>query len=240
MRVALHETDTAWQDPAENRARVEAALGSAELAVFPELTFSGFTMEPVPDPEAEPFLQRLAARRGQALIAGYVGDGPANVAVAVDRNGRVVGRYEKLHPFSYAGEHEHYRAGDALPVFELDGLKAAVLICYDLRFPEAFREAALHGAEAIFVIANWPKARVHHWRALLVARAIEDQCYVVGVNRVGSDPEVEYESSSMAVDPMGEVLLEGPGTVDLDPARVAEVRSEFPFLKDVRTDRYGF
>jgi predicted amidohydrolase len=238
MRVALVETDTAWEDPAENRRRFLDALPVADLAVFPELTFSGFTMEPRPDPDAEEFLTRTAARRGIGLVAGYVGEGPRNVAVAVSARGRVLARYAKLHPFRYAGEHEHYRAGDELPVFDLGGFAAALLVCYDLRFPEAFREAALRGAQLFLVIANWPAPRIDHWRALLRARAIENQAYVVGVNRVGEDPNVSYVSSSLAVDPGGSILLEGPGAVDLDVQRVTAVRAEFPFLRDIRTDRY--
>ena len=233
------ETDTLWEDEAANRQCVRAALNDAEVAdvaVFPELAFSGFTMEPRPDADAEPFLCALARERGQSLIAGYVGDGPANVAVGVDRGGEVLARYRKLHPFSYAGEDRHYRAGDELPVFELEGLRAAMLICYDLRFPEAFRHAATKGAQLFLVIANWPSPRIAHWRALLIARAVENQAYVVGVNRVGRDPNASYESSSMAVSPTGEVLHEGAGVVELDPAVVTQVREEFPFLKDIRPD----
>jgi predicted amidohydrolase len=238
MRVALVEIDTAWHDPAANREAIAASSPDADVAVYPETCFSGFTMEPEPDREAEPFLAGLARARKQALVAGFVGEGPQNVAVCVGPAGDVRARYAKLHPFAYAGEDAHYVRGDDLPVFELGGLRCAMLVCYDLRFPEAFREATLRGAQAFFVIANWPKPRVAHWRALLVARAIENQAYVIGVNRVGRDPNAEYVSSSMAVDPMGEVLLEGPGVVEVATARVDEVRTEFPFLADVRTDRY--
>jgi predicted amidohydrolase len=162
------------------------------------------------------------------------------VAVAVSPLGRVLARYAKLHPFRYAREHLHYLPGEDLPVFELGGFAAALLVCYDLRFPEAFREATLRGAQLFLVIANWPARRVDHWRALLRARAIENQTYVLGVNRVGEDPNESYVSSSLAIDPSGEILLEGPGTVELDASRVAAVREEFPFLQDVRTDRYRF
>jgi len=113
-------------------------------------------------------------------------------------------------------------------------------ICYDLRFPEVFREAALRGAEAFFVIANWPARRVDHWRTLLGARAIENQAIAVGVNRLGRDPHESYESSSLAVGPRGETLHEGAGTVVLDPESVRTWRTLFPALRDVRTDRYPF
>ncbi|MHC4548657.1 MAG: nitrilase-related carbon-nitrogen hydrolase [Planctomycetota bacterium] len=239
MRVALVETDTVWEDPRANRERIRAALPDADAAVLPELAFSGFTMSPEPDPDAEPFLQGLAKERGLAVIAGFVGEGPRNVAVAIDPQGATVARYVKLHPFTYAQEDRHYRRGDTLPVFELQGLRAAMLICYDLRFPEAFREAALKGAEIFFVLANWPARRVDHWRALLTARAIENQAFVVGVNRVGSDPHESYVSCSLAVDPHGAMLQEGPGVVTLDPEQARRWRAEFPALRDVRTDRYS-
>ena len=238
MRAALVEIDTVWEDPAANRERIRDSLPDADVAILPELAFTGFTMEPRPDAEAEPFLRELARERGMALVAGYVGEGPQNVALAVGADGSVLARYAKLHPFSYAGEHRSYERGDELPLFDLMGFKAAMLICYDLRFPEAFREAALRGADLFIVPANWPSPRVEHWTALLSARAIENQAFVLGVNRIGDDPNASYVSSSLAVGPFGEVLLEGAGTVDLDPADVAKVRAEFPFLADARTDRY--
>ena len=240
MRVALVETDTVWEDPAANRARLRQLLPAADVAVLPEFAFTGFTLAPRPDPDAEPFLADLARERGQALVAGYIGEGPRNVAVAVDAAGAVLARYAKLHPFTYADEHRHYRSGDDVPVFELGGVRAAMLICYDLRFPEVFRDAALRGAELFFVIANWPTQRVEHWRTLLRARAIENQAFVVGVNRVGTDPRFRYVSSSLVAGPQGDVVHEGPGVVDVDPEVVREWRREFPALNDVRTDRYPF
>lgn len=238
MRVAVVETDTAWEDPAANRRAMEVSLPETDVAVFPELAFSGFTMAPRVDTEAEPFLRRLAESRRIGVVAGYVGEGPTNVAVAIDATGEVLARYAKLHPFSYAGEHLHYRRGDLLPVFPWHGFRAAMLICYDLRFPEAFRDAALRGANLFFVIANWPERRVLHWKTLLQARAIENQAFVVGVNRVGRDPNEVYVSSSMVVGPLGEVLLEGSGVVPIEVDPALKLRERFPALNDVRTDRY--
>jgi len=242
MRIALVETDPAWEAPEANRERMAAALPAApaDLAVFPEMAFTGFSMAAVPDRDAEPFLIELARSRGTALIAGHVGTGPRNVAVAVAADGTVLARYAKLHPFSYAGEERHYRRGDALPVFALGAARVAMLICYDLRFPEAFREAALRGANLFVVPANWPARRVDHWRTLLRARAIENQAFVVGVNRIGRDPNETYESSSLAIGPRGEVIHQGPGIVEIDPADADRWRTEFPALRDVRHDRYRF
>jgi len=240
VRVALVETDTLWKDPAGNRPRIEAAIPSADVSVLPEMAFTGFDVTARPDPEAEAFLASAARERRTALVAGFVGEGPTNAAFACDASGTPLARYEKLHPFSYAGEDRHFEAGASLPVFGLAGARAAMLVCYDLRFPEAFREAALRGAELFFVIANWPARRVDHWTTLLRARAIENQAFVIGVNRIGRDPNEVYVSSSLAVGPRGEVLHEGPGVVSIDVEDARRWREEFPALRDVRRDRYRF
>jgi len=238
VRVALVETDTLWRDPPGNRTRLRTLLPAADAAILPEMAFTGFDVEAGPDPEAEPFLRGLARERGMWIAAGAVGPGPSNVALAIRPDGEVAARYAKLHPFSDAGENRRFRRGDDLPVFDFGGFAAAALVCYDLRFPEAFREAALKGAELFLVLANWPARRVDHWRTLLCARAIENQAYVLGVNRIGRDPHETYESSSLAVGPKGEILHEGAGIVEIDAAAVRRWRAEFPALRDVRTDRY--
>jgi len=241
MRVALVEFEPEWENPAANRDRIARAMpDGVDLAVFPEMAFTGFTMRAAPDEEAEPFLRREAARARVAVVAGHVGPGPANRAVAVDADGNVAARYDKLHPFTFAGEDRHYAAGTGLPVFDLAGARAAMLICYDLRFPEPFREAALRGATLFLVPANWPARRVGHWHALLRARAIENQAFVVGVNRVGEDPNEPYVSSSLAVAPDGGILHEGAGVVEFEPGDALALRRDFPVLDDVRTDRYPY
>jgi predicted amidohydrolase len=245
MRVAMVETDTVWHDSGANQARLESVRTDAELIVFPEMAFSGFSMDAPTDEGAEEFLAGLARRNGQAIVAGYVGGANeegkrTNLAAAFGPDGVRLARYAKLHPFSYAGEDGHYAPGSDLALFDLGGLRIALTICYDLRFPELFREAVLAGAEAFLVIANWPARRADHWRALLRARAIENLAFVVGVNRVGRDPNVEYESSSMAFGPRGELLAEGNTVAELDPGSVRAWRREFPALEDIRTDRYRF
>ncbi|MBC8104772.1 MAG: carbon-nitrogen family hydrolase, partial [Cytophagales bacterium] len=144
-----------------------------------------------------------------------------------------------------SGERDCYAAGDRPVVWEIRGLRVAPLICYDLRFPEAFRDALDQGAEAFIVIASWPLARAHHWSALLRARAIENQAYVVGVNRVGIDPTpLTYPGRSVVIDPSGQVLAEGDDrelvlSAVLDRDLVARYRTELPFLADRRTTGLG-
>lgn len=151
--------------------------------------------------------------------------------------------YAKIHPFSYGREGESYTGGDAVGVYDWvsgqESLRVCPAVCYDLRFPELFRAGVRLGAEAFVIGANWPAARQHHWRTLLLARAIENQAVVLGVNRCGNDPHLAYAGGSIAVSPKGEVLGEmddRPGvlTVEVDPGAVRAWRREFPALGDVR------
>ncbi len=180
----------------------------------------------------------------RSLPAG-AGSAPAdlrrgrNEAVVFDPGGRELARYCKLHPFTAAGEQRHYECGREVVCFGWEGFTVSPFICYDLRFPEAFRVAAGRGAQVLAVLANWPKAREGHWAALLRARAIENQAYVVGVNRCGSDPREAYSGGSMVVDPQGEVVAAGGieeciVRAEVDVAAVVEWRKRFPALDDMR------
>ena len=170
--------------------------------------------------------------------AGVVqGTGRArNVGLLVSPAGQVH-RYAKIHPFSYADEHKHYEAGDKTLTVDVEGLRVSMLICYDLRFADTFWGLAGE-TDCYLVVANWPERRREHWRALLVARAIENQAYVIGANRVGVAPKgLSYSGDSRIVDPMGTVLAEASYvetvlTADVDPQRVAQVRRDLPFLAD--------
>jgi predicted amidohydrolase len=171
-------------------------------------------------------------------IAQWGTDGRAvNVAVLVDPEG-CAHRYEKMHPFSFAGEHEHYQAGDKPLTVDVEGLRTTIFICYDLRFADEFWDLA-PDTDCYVVVANWPRSRREHWRTLLRARAIENQAYVVGVNRVGVAEDVHHTGDSAIVDPLGRTLTEAAHiqtvlTADVDPAEVGRVRARFPFLADRR------
>jgi predicted amidohydrolase len=158
------------------------------------------------------------------------------VVAAPDGSAR---RYTKIHPFTYSGEHEHYEAGGEFLTVDIDGLRVSVFVCYDLRFADEFwgRAAA---TDAYVVVANWPDTRRAHWRTLLQARAIENQAYVVGVNRVGTAKRLDYVGDSLIVDPLGEILAdagaaEGVFSAEVDASTVARVRRDLPFLPDRRT-----
>ena len=254
MKIALLQSDIAWEDVAENHSRAgrllaEAAAGGARLAILPEMFSTGFSMDSrriaqPPGGPSETFLREKTARLDVWILASIPESGePAarNMALLVSPEGSVV-RYAKIHPFSFAGEHEHYAAGDRVVTAEVEGLRVTPFVCYDLRFPEAFRAAAAD-TDLFAVVANWPDERREHWRTLLRARAIENQAYVAGVNRVGDGGRLHYAGDSAAVSPLGETLAEGDDRervlfADIDPSVVTRLRSRFPALMDRRPEAY--
>ena len=251
MKVAAVQHDIVWEDPEANFARLRpliaaAAAQEARLVVLSEMFSTGFSMaadriaEPADGGPSAAFLSARAADHGIWLcgsIPTRTEDKPVNLFVLAAPDG-TVHRYAKIHPFSYAGEHEHYGAGEQTLTVEVEGVRVSPFVCYDLRFPEEPRTVADDTDLYVFV-ANWPAPRRRHWQVLLQARAVENQAYVVGVNRVGNGDGLDYAGDSMVVDPMGEVLASAAGgeavlVVDVDPATVADVRTRLPFLQDRR------
>jgi predicted amidohydrolase len=257
VRIALLQTDIVWEDPAANFARLEpqleaAAASGARLVVLPEMYACGFSMNT--DKVAESLhgpSTTFLVDRAEALgvwICGSVpaknpdADLPHNTFVLAGPSGELE-RYRKMHPFTFDREDEHYAAGDELLMVEVEGVRLTPLICYDLRFGEVFWGMA-DATDCYVVVANWPERRRMHWKTLLCARAIENQAYVVGLNRVGTggnDGEFAYAGDSAVIDPWGEVLTEASRDptmllADVDPARVADARERFPVLRDRRTE----
>jgi predicted amidohydrolase len=244
MRLAAVQHDIAWEDRAATLARLQ--LPDAELIVLPEMFAVGFTMSrdvaESPDGPTTAWLVERAAER-DAWIGGSIpivlddADRPSNVFTLVSPGGDVH-RYAKQHPFSYAGEHEHYAPGDAHTIVDVLGVRVALTVCYDLRFVESYWPIA-DRTDLYLVVASWPTPRREHWKTLLRARAIENQAYVCGVNRVGSGGGLDYGGDSCIIDPMGEVLVAAAGVetvliADVDAAHVAKVRADFPFQADRR------
>lgn len=257
MQAHLIQMDIVWEDRPANHALVERMLDgvdvrAGDLVVLPELFDVGFTLnlEVAPDREGATlrFLLGLAddlgvTIHGSRAVRPCDCDKAFNTVCAVAPGGRLLCEYAKVHPFSYGREGEKYKGGERVEMYAWsDGAEALQIcpaVCYDLRFPELFRLGAKRGAEVFVVGANWPRPRQHHWRALLIARAVENQAYVLGVNRCGNDPHLAYAGGTIAVSPTGEVvgeLGEGPGvlTVEVDPGLVRRWRAEFPALRDVR------
>ncbi|HEY3173194.1 MAG TPA: carbon-nitrogen family hydrolase [Thermoanaerobaculia bacterium] len=254
MRVALLQMDLAWEDVLENHRRAallleQAAAGAARLALLPEMFSTGFSLDSKriaqpPGGPSESFLREHAAKLALWILASVPEAGepsPRNMALLVAPDGSVV-RYAKIHPFSYAGEHRVYAAGDRVVTAEIDGVRVTPFVCYDLRFPEPFRIAAAD-TDLFAVVANWPDRRREHWRALLRARAIENQAYVVGVNRAGDGNGLHYAGDSAAIAPLGETIVEADEReqvlfCEVDPEVVKKLRARFPALEDRRPEAY--
>jgi omega-amidase len=252
MMVAGIQHDIVWERPQENFVRLapmieRAAAGGARLVVLTEMYATGFSMdtdriaEPFDGPSARFLVEQAALHR--AWVCGSVperwpGDErPANTFVLAGPDG-TVHRYRKIHPFTYGGEHRHYAAGDERVTVAVEGVRFSLFVCYDLRFADEFWALA-DDTDCYVVVANWPAARREHWRTLLRARAIENEAYVVGANRVGRGGGLDYAGDSVIVGPFGEVLAEGGDTetvlvAEVDPAVVASTRERYPFLADRR------
>lgn len=218
LRIVLLQHDLAWEDKTANqRAFTSLVADSAEpgsLVVLPELCDVGFTMQAAraAAPSSLPWAQELAARHQVWLQAGLAlreAGQVFNAACVIGPDGAVAAIYRKTFLFSYGTETEHYAAGPGPIVVDIAGWKVAPFICYDLRFPEVWRHAALAGAELFTLSANWPARRHAHWAALVRARAIENQAFVACCNRVGHDPNLAYDGGSAVIDPLGEAIVLG-------------------------------
>ncbi len=254
--VVCAQLDLVWEDKIANYDKARKWLDGVEpgsLVLLPEMFPTGFSMnvaaisEGTPS-ETERFLSELARERGICLVAGVVTPGDdgrgRNEAVVFDAEGKLLSRYCKLHPFTFGGESQHYQRGAEIVTFPWAGFVVAPFICYDLRFPEVFRAAVQRGATLFVVIANWPSRRVNHWITLLRARAIENQAYVVAVNRCGNDPKLEYPGRSLVIDPQGEILQDAGDSERcisalIDPEVVVSWRAQFPALQDIRPEFLG-
>ncbi len=260
LHVAAVQFDIVWEDKHANHEIIESMLADARvprgaLVLLPELGDTGFSfnLDRIVDKATLPFGKRLAERFGVWIQVGHAERGPdgrgRNCATLISPDGVVCGCYQKVHPFSFGREAEFFSGGEHLFVHRIDqdhGEHATIapLICYDLRFPELWRLAALNGAEVFAIGASWPAARQAHWRALNIARAIENQAFVVAVNRVGADPHLPYAGGSMIVGPKGELLAEADDQpqvlqAELDLAVLRSWRETFPALRDVHRSLLG-
>ena len=218
LRIVLLQHDLAWEDKTANQRAFASLLADSaapgSFVILPELCDVGFTMRAAraAEPSSLPWAQELAARHQVWLQAGLAlreGDRVFNAVFVLGPDGSVRATYRKTFLFSYGTETAHYAAGPGPIVVEVAGWKVAPFICYDLRFPEVWRHAALAGAELFTLSANWPARRHAHWVALTRARAIENQAFVACCNRVGRDPTLTYDGGSALIDPLGEVLVLG-------------------------------
>lgn len=248
LKVTLIQTELVWEKPLANRKhftqQIEAIKEDTDLILLPEMFTTGFSMTPeaiaeTPRDETLKWM-RVQAQKTQAAISG---------SLIVKENGHYYNRlyfvfpngnyqtYDKRHLFSFAGEHQHYSAGDDHLILKHKGWKICPLICYDLRFPVWSRNTANY--DLLFYIANWPKPRITSWDTLLKARSIENICFTAGLNRIGTDPnDNTYNGHSAIYNPIGEKLpidnweKEFTKTFRLSSAELLKTRAKFPFLDD--------
>ncbi|GAB3419511.1 nitrilase family protein [Niabella aquatica] len=264
LTITLIQTQLFWEDKPANLQMLEDKISSisqrTEVIVLPEMFSTGFTMnakgmaETMDGPSVE-WMKKIAAQKKVVLTGSLIikeqdeegVDAYFNRLIWMLPNGRY-GIYDKRHLFDYACEGDHYTAGEKRLIASVNDWKINLQVCYDLRFPVWARQTPPHhlergtgseiGYDVLMYVANWPERRSHAWKTLLQARAIENQCYVIGVNRVGNDGNTIYHSGdSMVIDPLGEVLYhkkdeEDIYTITLDKRHLNTVREQFPFLKD--------
>ena len=257
MNVLALQLDIVWHDPSANLEKVRRLLERAHIPegamlVLPEMFATGFSMDVAQTAgssisSTDESIAALARDRKVCIVAGVVSrqanGKPVNEAAVYFPDGKVL-RYQKIHSFTPGGESANYAAGQQLLLFDWQGFKVAPFVCYDLRFPEVFRAATHRGAQVLIDIANWPVARQEHWTTLLRARAIENQAYMIGVNRCGKDPSFSYAGGSQIIGPRGGIIAdagprEGIITASLCIDALNEYRRDLPFLADLRPEFLG-
>jgi omega-amidase len=266
LRISLAQFDVQMGNPRVNWTKAqeviaEAARQKAHVVVMPELWDMGYQLD-----KAKEFASSLSgglfsqvsalSTQHKVFIIGSMmekrGLGVSNTAAIFSPNRGVMGAYRKIHLFPMMQEDQWLTPGEAVSVFDLPWGTTGIAICYDLRFPELFRRYATDGAKIVFVPAQWPKARIEHFRNLIRARAIENQMYIVAVNRVGEDmsqgeerPAQRYGGYSAIIDPNGETIIElgygeAQAMAEVDLALVDKLRRYMPVLDDRRTEFYGY
>lgn len=252
LTVTIIQTNLHWEDKAANLQMLEEKINSirekTELVVLPEMFSTGFSMKPellaeTMEGETVQWMKKIAAAQKIILTGSVIIEDAGNYynrLIWMLPNGQY-GVYDKRHRFGFAGEDNHFSAGSKRLIASVKGWKINLLICYDLRFPVWARQQSQPGGpeyDLLIYVANWPERRSHAWKTLLQARAIENQCYVIGANRTGNDGhEIYHSGDSMIIDPMGEVLYtrnneEDIFTMTLDRTQLETVREKLPFLKD--------
>jgi omega-amidase len=262
LRLALIQMNIVAGHPDDNFAKMEAKLEEAaalqmkpDLIMLPEMWNTGYALDEIANiadlhgGRTKAIVSAFAKRHGIAVLAGSIaqnngGGNVTNTLYAFGQDGAEIGDYSKIHLFQLMSEHLHLTAGERVGRFPLNGVQAGAMICYDIRFPELARKLALSGAKILFVPAEWPNPRLHHWRTLLQARAIENQMYVVACNTVGDSGASNFFGHSIIIDPWGEVVAEAGEeetilVADIDLALVDEVRGRIPVFADRKPAIYA-
>ena len=258
MKIGCIQLNVGFGKVEENFERAEsliteAANKGAEIVVLPEMWNTGYALEKLGEladsegKRTKAFLQRLSSDLKIHIVGGSVAtekDGKFyNTMYIYNKDGELVSEYNKVHLFRLMDEEKYLESGNEMNRFALGDIEAGGVICYDIRFPEWLRAHALAGANVLFVSAQWPTPRIDHWKTLLQARAIENQCFIIAVNRISRKVE-NFNGQSMIIEPWGEVLWTGGedeelAIIDVDFSKVEEVRSRIPVYDDRRPGLYG-
>ncbi len=252
MKIALYQSHIIWEDKEKNYIHLEEKLQDAskrtDLFLLPEMSFTGFSMNTditkESNMETVGTMAEYARKYHIAIGFGWVkdcGEKSENHYTIINKEGKTISDYAKIHPFSFAGEDRKFQGGDKIVFFDFCGIPFATFICYDLRFPEIFQTAS-KAAHVILVPANWPQKRREHWKCLLRARAIENQVYIVAVNCIGEIGGIAYSGDSCVIDPNGDIMMElseQEGILEYELTDdVLEYRNGFQVKNDRREDLY--
>ncbi|KRM90110.1 amidohydrolase [Liquorilactobacillus cacaonum DSM 21116] len=259
IKVSLLQLDVIFGNPDENYHKVrkyieKAAQENPDVIVLPEMWNTGYSLENLAEiadedgKKTKALLSDLAKKLTVNIVGGSVAikkEGNFyNSSYVFNRTGSLISEYQKVHLFGLMNEDKFISAGATKNQFELDDIKAAGVICYDIRFPEWERKLMSEGQQILFVSAQWPTKRIAQWETLLRARAIENQAFVVAVNRVGEAPKDSFNGHSLVINPLGEILVEGtPGvegifTCEFDLDDLSKIRGDIPVFKDRRPELY--
>ncbi|GAF15314.1 omega amidase [Bacillus sp. JCM 19046] len=264
MNIAIYQMEIIAGNPNLNREKVEKWINQVcadqkdkpQLIVLPELWTTGYQLESLTTLAEErgeqtiSFLSKLAIKHKLHMIAGSIATKKEgriyNTAIVIRADGECIYSYNKMHLVPMLNEPTYLDEGMKAPaVFELDGIKMGVVICYDLRFPEIIRNLMLQGAEVLFIPAEWPRARTTHWEILQQARAIENQFFVLSANGVGFYKETEYAGRSLVVNPWGDIIASGSIEKEetiltkIDFSEVEQVRRQVPIQSSRRPHLYS-
>lgn len=257
LSISLLQTSLHWEDPRQNLQHIgeqlKALPSNTHLTILPEMFSTGFSMNPASYAETMEgptvqWMKSLASEKKTILVGSIMikeADRYFNRLLWVMPNGQM-GQYDKRHLFAYANEDQHYTPGNKRLIASVNGWRINLQICYDLRFPVWSRQRPTYDEEGNFqpeydillYVANWPTRRIDAWNTLLRARAIENQCYVIGVNRIGADGNgIDHVGGSQVIDPLGNVLYSCESRAELyssllDPTPLKDFRARFPFLRD--------
>jgi omega-amidase len=256
VRVCSAQITSTWEDPNLSLIRVEpfiqhAADCGAKLICFPEQFATGWDPQPLKNIQDihGTIISTLQgyARKYRIGIIGSLREKhdplPKNTAIAIGSDGKILALYAKMHLFTFCHENEGNTQGTELGIFTLDSLTCGLAICYDLRFPDLFRLYAQKGVQAVFVPSAWPQRRIRHWELFIMARAAENQMYILGVNTTGTTPIDLYSGASMTADPQGTIVSRANNAEqllfsDIDPGEVTRTRNGFPVENDRKDELY--